>query len=90
MKVKDLILELQKYDTEAIVLYAYNEYRQTGVHGFISKDHLVALDSDDRFVVVDNELVSFCLDAIDDLIPEYQEIVDKYKSVHPAIQLFAS
>lgn len=87
--VKDLISELQQCDPDAIVLYAHDEYGRTGVHGFISDDDMVALDSEDQFVMVDNELVSFCQEDVDDLIPEYQEIVDKYNNVHPAIMLFA-
>lgn len=46
--VKDLISELQKCDQDAIVLYAFDEYGRDGVHGFISKDDLVALDSNNE------------------------------------------
>lgn len=90
IRVKDLILELQKCDPEAVVLYAYDEYGRTGVHGFIADDYMVALDSDDEFVLVDNEIVEFSKEDIDDLIPEYQEVVDKYNNAQPAIKIFAS
>lgn len=88
-RVKDLILKLQQCDPEAVVLYAYDEYGRTGVHDFIANDYMVALDSEDKFVTIKNELVWFVVDDMDDLIPEHQEIIDKYNNVKPAIKLFA-
>lgn len=88
-RVKDLILKLQQCDPEAVVLYAYDEYGRTGIHDFITNDQMVALDSEDQFVMIENDLVCFCEDDFDDLIDEYQEIVDKYNNVQPAIKLFA-
>lgn len=88
MLVKDLILELQKCDPEAVVLYAYDEYGRTGVHGFIADDYMVALDSDNQFVMIDNDIIDFAKDDLDDLIDEYQEIVDKYNNAQPAIKFF--
>lgn len=87
--VKELIAELQKYNPDAIVLYAYDEYKRTGTHGHISNDEYVVLDSNDNFVIIDDEIVSFCEEDADDLNDEYQEVVDKYNNVRPTIKLFA-
>jgi hypothetical protein len=87
--VKELIVELQKYNPDAIVLYAYDEYGRTGTHGQISNDEYVVLDSNDNFVIIDDEIVSFCEEDVGDLNDEYQEVVDKYNNVRPTIKLFA-
>lgn len=89
IKIKDLISELQKCDPEAIVLYAYDEYGRTGVHGFIGENKSVVLDENDHFVMNDNELIYYDNEDVDDLLDETQEAIDKYNNVQPAIMLFA-
>ena len=89
IRVKDLILELQQCEPEAVVLYAYDKYGGTGVHHFISNDYMVALDSDNQFVTIKNDIVDFLKEDMNDLNDGYQEIVDKYNNVQPAIKLFA-
>lgn len=90
-RVKDLIEQLSTLNPESVVLYAYDEYQRTGVHGHISSDISVVLDSDDQFVInEDDEVVYFCNEDIDDLLDETTELITKHQNVQPAIMLFAS
>ena len=96
--VKDLIKELEKLNPDAIVLYAYNEYQNTGSHNFISEDSMVAVSDDEQsFITDENDNINYLgREDYDDAISgnEDSDYHDERCSVHkvkyvPAIVLFS-
>ena len=99
--VKELIEELQKYDQDAIVLYAYDENGDTGVHDFIYGNFFFSLDEDGNFFVSLDEDGNLMLDEQGELheifntkngIPDYLQqlglLVKRGGILKPAIKLF--
>lgn len=90
--VKELIEELQKYDQDAIVLYAYDENGDTGVHDFINGNFIVALDEDGN-IMMDEEGELFEIfntegDMQNELDEYFNLIVKRDGKLKPAIKLF--
>ena len=92
-RVKDLIAELQQLDQEAIVLYAYDEYGNTGVHQFIaSGDTLVCCDPDGDYKFTENEdlILRFLGDDDEDYDESMPKLTDTTVQWLPAIKLFSA
>lgn len=89
-RVKDLIEKLQKFDPEAIVLHAYDEYGRTGVHGFISGELNVFQDPNTGNICDSENEVLECEPKYfpKDYTPEFVEQVKGFTQI-PAIKLFA-
>jgi hypothetical protein len=90
--VKELIEELQKYDQDAIVLYAYDENGDTGVHDFIDGNFIVALDEDGNIMLDEQgelfEIFNTECDMPDGL--QQLELIEKREGIlKPAIKLFS-
>ena len=86
--VKELIKELQKYDEDSIVLYAYNENGDTGVHHFIAGGFTIAIDKDDSPVMELGELVEIETDSTNGMLEGLELIVKRDGTLKPAIKLF--
>lgn len=84
--VKDLIEQLQQCNPDDIVLYAYNEYGNTGYHNFVSSDNLVCVDSETgKFILDDNDILTADKSDVDDII----DMSKKCKWV-PTVTLFSN
>ena len=90
--VKELIEELQGCDQDAIVLYAYDENGDTGVHDFIYGNFIVALDEDGNIMLDEQgelfEIFNTECDMPDGLNEQPELIVKRECKLKPAIKLF--
>jgi hypothetical protein len=90
--VKELIEELQKYDQDAFVLYAYDENGDTGVHDFINSNFIVALDEDGNLMLDEqgelHEIFNTENGILDDL-QQLELLVKRGGILKPAIKLFS-
>ena len=86
--VKELIEELQKYDQDAIVLYAYDENGKTGVHDFIDASLSIATDEDGNPIMELGELVEIETGDTNSLLEGLELIVKRDGILKPAIKLF--
>lgn len=90
--VKELIEVLKNYDEDAIVLYAYDENGDTGVHDFIDGDLIVALDEDGNIMLDEQgelfEIFNTECDMPDDIHEQVELIVKRDGKLKPAIKLF--
>lgn len=87
--VKELIEELQKYDQDAFVLYAYDENGKTGVHDFIDGSVTIALDKDGCPIMELGELVEIVTDDTNSLLEGLELIAKRDGKLKPAIKLFS-
>ena len=86
--IKELIEELQKYDQDAVVLYAYDENGKTGVHHFIDASLSIATDEDGNPIMELGELVEIVKGDINDLLQGLELIIKRDGILKPAIKLF--
>ena len=87
--VKELIEELQKYDQDAFVLYAYDENGDTGVHDFISDSVMTVLDEDGDPIMESGELVEIETLDTNSLLEGLKLIGKRGGILKPAIKLFS-
>lgn len=90
-RVKDLIADLQKLDQEAIVLYAFNEYGNHGIHSQITTDALICCDLNGELKLdEDNDLIlRYTDDDDDDYVEEFPKLNDPNLQWFPAIKMFS-
>ena len=86
--VKELIEELSKCNQDAIVLYAFDEYGDTGWHDFIDSNLLTAVDIGGVLMFHKDEIVAIRTDTGDDLTEDFEIIEKKGGTLKPAIKLF--
>ena len=87
--VKELIEELQKYDQDAFVLYAYDENGDTGVHDFIDDSVMTVLDKDGDPIMELGELVEIITLDTNSLLEGLKLIEKRGGILKPAIKLFS-
>lgn len=83
--VEDMIECLKMCDPKAIVTYAYDEYRRSAPHGFVSVGEMVALDADGHpaFDPEDGSLITVSVEDFEKRV-KYPHAV----SYVPSIMLF--
>lgn len=86
--VKELIEELQKYDQNSIVLYAYDENGDTGVHDFIDGSLFVVLDNKGLLETDSEGVVEIERDTDNNLLKGLELIKKSGGTLKPAIKLF--
>mgnify|MGYP003402982300 CR=1 FL=1 len=75
--VKDLIKELQQLDPDSIVLYAYDEYGNTGTHSFIDdEEQYLIINKDGSILEYDREIITFENNYKEEKIDEVIELID--------------
>jgi len=87
--VKELIQHLQKYDQDAIVLYAYDENGDTGVHDFIDDSVMTVLNKDGDPIMELGELVEIITLDTNSLLEGLKLIGKTGGILKPAIKLFS-